>query len=227
MDGEGVSSDGSTTSIEDMHPADTDLSCGRSRLSRILRCQARPDPRGRRRGRVSVGTQVDSDLEKPAHDTTISSESTPQIVNDGGSVLTHRSEEAALNPVLTPQCDGDSSLAHRAGESSKGTESALAQFAERELARRTSTRISAVEQLLHDCHVASDCTEQRLTQMRDQQASLEAQVAHLTERLTQQAALLRSCARGGGRELTHRSGATSSRDSKTRSSSANPSLRIR
>ena len=141
--------------------------------------------------------------------------------------MTHRSDEAALSAARTPQGDGDSSLTHRAGELPEGTEPTLSQFAERELARRTSTRISAVEQLLHDCHVASDCTEQRLILMRDQQASLEAQVAHLTERLTQQAALLRSCARGGGRELTHRLGATSSRDLKTRSSSANPSLRIR
>ena len=141
--------------------------------------------------------------------------------------MTHRSEGTALELVLAPQSDEDSSLVHRAGESSEGTKSALAQFAERELAQRTSTRISAVEQLLDDFSAASDCVEQRLVTMRDQQASFEAQVAHLTERLTQQSALLKSCARGGGSVLTHRLGATSSRDPKTRSSSANPSLRIR
>ena len=83
-----------------------------------------------------------------------------------------------------------------------------------------------MEQLLNDCYLASDCNEQRLSQLRDQQASLEAHIAHLTERLTLQTSLLKNCTRGGGSILTHRLEATSSRDSKKRSFSTDPNVRF-
>ena len=57
LDGEGVSSDGSTTSVGDMHPEDTDTRDPKSKMSCILRCQKRPDPRGDVVLRASVGVQ--------------------------------------------------------------------------------------------------------------------------------------------------------------------------
>ena len=104
----------------------------------------------------------------------------------------------------TPQYGGVRSLTHRTGESSAGTGSSLSQVPASELAQQSSRRIEAVERLLSDCFHASDNTEQRLSQLRHTQALTEAHVAHLTGRLTRQAALLEICTRGGGSALSHR-----------------------
>ena len=125
----------------------------------------------------------------------------------------------------TPQYDGVRPLTRRSSESSAGTRPSPVSVSE--LAHQSSTRIEAVEQLLLNCLRASDNTEQRLSQLRHTQALTEAHVAHLTGRLTRQAALLEICTRGGGSALSHRLELTSSRDSKRRALSAGPSVRYR
>ena len=127
----------------------------------------------------------------------------------------------------TPQYDGVRPLTRRAFKSLAGTRPSLSQASASDLAHQSGTRIEAVEQLLRDCFHASDNTEQRLSQLRHTQELTEAHVAHLTGRLTRQAALLEICTRGGGSALSHRLEFTSSRDSKRRALSAGPSVRYR
>ena len=127
----------------------------------------------------------------------------------------------------TPQYDGVRPLTRRASESSAGTRPSPSQASASELAHQSSTRIEAVEQLLRDCFRVSDNTEQRLSQLRHVQEVTEAHVAHLTGRLTRQAALLEICTRGGDSTLSHRLELASSRDSKRRALSAGPIVRYR
>ena len=109
LDGEGVSSEGSTTSVEEMHPADADTSVLNSKMSRLLRCQKRPDPRGGDPQRSSIGVQASlgstvrrkawrrpnagerevGQTESIAYENPPSVECASGSISDGGSPLSH------------------------------------------------------------------------------------------------------------------------------------------
>ena len=201
LEGEGVSSDGSTTSIESMHHMDMDPTRRSSKLSKIRRCQSRPDRLGQRPGRKSVSVQTDPD------------------------VADHTASKEI--ETLAPHHDGDSKLAHRGSEAVFDIEQALPQGVQEELTQRTTERISAVVRLLHDCHTASESAENRLSYMRDQQVNMEMTIRHLTDRLATQSELLKSSTRGGDSKLARRSESAPSGDSKIRSSSVDPKMLYR